>query len=274
MPTLRCEGSSPIATPELAAHAAGTGTSPASLGSLAFMQPGSGRSFFSLAASIWPSLSSSIPFAHWLVGTDGGGGGDCEPPPPPGFRPPPPGALPRPSRARTPAAAPGAGLPHSCAATAPPTSLQIARGDARPSAAACRAASPSSCTPPAARSRSVTAAPEAADALHLAAAHLHAHRSGAERAARPGHGDRQPAALGRAADRDGGRRLTELDLGLLGDLGDRDGDLAFGGHRHLDRGRLAGGGAQQDQQERDGEEADEHAAKVRPAPSLPHRGSP
>ena len=87
MPIWSTDGSSPTPAPalQLERHLARLGRS------LAFMQPGSGRSLRSLGASTWPSPSSSIPFEHWFV--------EPPPPPAPGAGRPPPGVRGRRSRA-------------------------------------------------------------------------------------------------------------------------------------------------------------------------------
>ncbi len=122
MPAPSHVGSSPMPTPEFSLHAADTGTSLSSEVSLPSAQPGSSR-------SVWPSLSSSAPFAHALpagaVGVGVGvlrGAAGCRRPPLAGPAAGPDGAggagaAPRPSCVRIVAAFAGAGFPHSFAAS-------------------------------------------------------------------------------------------------------------------------------------------------------------
>ena len=136
--------------------------------SLAFMQPGSGRSLRSLGASTWPSPSSSIPFEHWFV----------EPPPPP----PPPGRAPAAEAWR-------------CRRSRPARAPRPSRSSSRPARTACRTRAAAVAAPSA--RRSPLARPAALERLRQQRARGSC--SGAGRAA-----DLQPAHL--ALDRQRHRR--------------------------------------------------------------------
>ena len=200
MPAPSAVGSSPMPTPELAAHSAETGTSLFSVLSPASEQPGS-------AQSVWPSPSSSMPLSQARLPPAGGVGvgvgvgvatapGRVSVPPAPARRARPGGAGARRGRARdsTAAAPAGAGLPHSFAASTRAERLHVGAA-LQPLAeqrAEIRAAAPTPCPPssaaanvltPFAFPRSVkTTLPEAATP------------------ARPDDRDREPALLDAAGD--------------------------------------------------------------------------